>query len=563
MSTLETPTQIERDPSIRFHEAGTLNAVTRWIASHDEGLAEWFKNTRRAYQPDRADVQDTHRVAVLLLKDGDEGSEARMGLLDVGGATLEDVTQWSTWQDPRASRRSSALEEEETQGNGGKAYMYRLFAGAARILGVREGKRNCKGFVGDAGTVDRGTPGFIPDAAAGREVPIMSFSAEFEAALAPYGIGANDLPGPVREAALEREAFTLVEGAAPIGLYRGRIPVDELVRKAIRHEQSTIAIQQVQIYAFHNCEALDDGKPLELPPIAPYPGFETPDVCEIPEDLPLANGSLVSTTEGGEKPKGRVILFTSCDNMFYAYKNLKPRWKISYRTDHQMIGSKPVSDLAPTTPGTPFVYGTVELAALEPGYVDHGRRRPKDGPLIEAVDIFTAGRIKELARQINERRREHLDERSLDEVAEENRKLDEYKNRFLSEGGSGSGGAGDDGDGPPEEPPPPPPDYGTEPDTIELTVPDPVLRIAVGVSIQLKRILSTRVLDVLGRTVPAIDLDWSTDNVRVAAFDPDGRLVAMSKGQTEVCARVPGTDIVSARVVIDVWVVDHVLLTRG
>jgi hypothetical protein len=49
---------IERDPAIRFHEAGTLNAVTRWIASHDEGLAEWFKNSRRAYQGDRADVAE-------------------------------------------------------------------------------------------------------------------------------------------------------------------------------------------------------------------------------------------------------------------------------------------------------------------------------------------------------------------------------------------------------------------------------------------------------------------------------------------------------------------------
>ena len=34
---------IERDSQIRFHELGTLQSVTRWIRSHDEGLAEWLK----------------------------------------------------------------------------------------------------------------------------------------------------------------------------------------------------------------------------------------------------------------------------------------------------------------------------------------------------------------------------------------------------------------------------------------------------------------------------------------------------------------------------------------
>ena len=30
---------IERDNSIVFHEQGTLNAVTRWISTHDEGIS--------------------------------------------------------------------------------------------------------------------------------------------------------------------------------------------------------------------------------------------------------------------------------------------------------------------------------------------------------------------------------------------------------------------------------------------------------------------------------------------------------------------------------------------
>ena len=77
---------IERDPKIHFHELGTLLSVTRWIRTHDEGVAEWLKNSRRAYQQDRADVAEEHRAAILLLKDAQGKSPARIGLLDVGGA---------------------------------------------------------------------------------------------------------------------------------------------------------------------------------------------------------------------------------------------------------------------------------------------------------------------------------------------------------------------------------------------------------------------------------------------------------------------------------------------
>jgi len=220
---------IERSEPLRFHEKGTLNAVTRWIAAHHEGIAEWFKNVRRQYQVDRANVADDSRSAVLLLQDARRDKPARIGVLDVGGATLEDVTAWSTWQDPEASSRTSPLPEEETQGNGGKTYMYRLFDGMTRILGVKDGRRNCKGFEGQLESVDRGTPGWIPNAAEGRDVEISSSKAELREALAPYGVAFDDLPEAVRNAINSRDAFTLVEGENPCGLYKGRIDAEELV----------------------------------------------------------------------------------------------------------------------------------------------------------------------------------------------------------------------------------------------------------------------------------------------------------------------------------------------
>ncbi len=119
-------------------------------------------------------------MAVLLLQDERDQRPCRIGILDVGGATLEDVTAWSTWQDPEASGRRSGLAEEETQGNGGKAYMFRLFEGPARIIGVKDRHLNCKGFDGLADTVERGTPGWVPTLADGRDLEIQFFQCRTE-----------------------------------------------------------------------------------------------------------------------------------------------------------------------------------------------------------------------------------------------------------------------------------------------------------------------------------------------------------------------------------------------
>ena len=303
---------IERDSGgIKFHELGTLTSVTKWIRTHDEGLAEWFKNARRAYLQDRANVLEEHRTAVLLFKDTTPEDTARIALLDVGGATLEDVERWSVWQDPDASGRGSGLVEEETQGNGGKAYMYRLFEGDTRILGVNNKKLNCKGFSGPLNSLQRGIPGFIPDAVCGKQLPTQSWEYELRQALNPYDVSIEDLPNDVQIALKAREAFTLVEGLGPVGLFKGRIDANELVQRILWHEQSTLAIQQIRFYAYHNGCELNSGRPLELEVIEPYPDFSTPLPFEIPEDLPDDKCVVQSTTLNGTRPRGRLILYTS------------------------------------------------------------------------------------------------------------------------------------------------------------------------------------------------------------------------------------------------------------
>jgi hypothetical protein len=307
----------------------------------------------------------------------------------------------------------------------------------------------------------------------------------------------------------------------------------------------------------HNGRVLNDGKKLTLPPIAPYPGLDAPIINEIPDQLPLESGQLVSTTEGGTRDRGRLTLHTSAENMQAAYKMLRPRWQIVYRTRHQMIGAKSVSEIAGPSPGAQFVYGTVELPALEPAYVEHGRRRPKPGPLVEALDRFIGEKVRDVAQQISAKRQQKLDESTLDEVHEENRNLDEFKNRFLptyQDGGPGPGPL-------PPRPPGTEWEWGTVPEALEYSLPDDaVVQVGKGVTVALRSILDVCVRDANGRPVRS-GLEWFTSDHHVAGIFRDGLLEAKEKGNCEVWMRVRGTEIESKRIPVQVWNVDHVLLT--
>jgi hypothetical protein len=552
---------IERDERINFHPEGTLNAVTRWVSAHDEGIAEWLKNVRSAYQVDRANVAEADRVAVILLKDSDSHGPARIGLLDAGGATIEDIERWKVWQDPQASSRGISQLEEGNQGNGGKAYMFKMFNGPARILGVADRTRNCRGLDGPPMSVERGTPGFMPSMAEGREVHEVDWKTELQRSLQPFGLEIEDLPNEIKTVLDRRRRFTLVEGEDPVDLYRGRIDAQGLLQKVLRHDQSTLAVQQMRVYAIYNGITQNEGKPLELESIRPYPGLEGPYICEIPDELLDEDGVPQSTTQGGTKPRGRLILWTSEYNMPARHKVLKPRWKLSYRAGHQMLGSKSISEIAPATPGADFIYGQLELDTLA-AYAAHGRIRPKDGPLVQAVDLFASERIRDLAKQINDRRRHEQDSDELDEVHKENKLLDKFKNKFMpSEGFEGNGNRGIDGPGPGGgggggR------DYGYIPSVIEIGWPEErILRIGSGVPVRLATTLKTHVRDEQGLIVPGVNLEWVTDNEQIARADKAGVLRGRHRGSCSIYAKVPGTRICSPKVMIEIWVIDHVLLT--
>src|SRR3989344_4461963 len=285
------------EPLIRLpvHDFGTLQGLTSWINKHDEGIAELFKNVRAAYQENRADVKPQDRVAVIFIKDSDKEDPARIGVLDVGGLTFEDIEKWSMWQDPEASSRGRK-KDEETQGNGGKAYMYKLFSGPTSIWGIKDDKKNGAEFIGKRGSLERGIPKFITTH---REIwqprDVLNPTEEekdikindwkeclVDNLFSLYNASWADLPKEVKKALENRKSFTLVTGDNPIDWAEGKANIKNLVKQIIRHPQTQRSIQEVNFYVIHNGKLLFKDS-LELEKIDPYPKFEKPIEYDIPE----------------------------------------------------------------------------------------------------------------------------------------------------------------------------------------------------------------------------------------------------------------------------------------
>jgi hypothetical protein len=442
--------------------------------------------------------------------------------------------------------------------------MFRKFKGTTSILGVKEGRRNCKGFEGEIGTEERMFPGFIPDRTSGREVHIESCIDELNKAIASYNLSFEVLPRKVRIAIEERSAFTLVEGIDPTDVYKNKIDAKGLIKKIFRHDQATFAIEQIKsIYAAHNGTLINDGKPLQFEKIEPYLGFESPIIIPIPDELTDDNGNIHSTTLDGKKNPGQLILYTSKLNMPNKYKTLKPHWRVTYKTEKQTIGSIPVSDLIPITPGKNFVYADVILEALKE-QAQLGRARPVDSSFINAINNFTKDNLIELAKKINDKQKVDLDEEILSEIHKENQLLNKWKDKWLEPGGLGTGGTGD-GEGEDTDKkrePTPPVEWGSKPDSIEIDNENAVIKVGRGSTLYLPSLLNPVVRDEFGKPVPNVKLDWisSDKNIAYLLNSNEGDLISKNKGKCEIQVKVSDTDIISKPVIFQIHILERVSL---
>ena len=563
------------NPRLPVHDLGTLNHLTRWINRHDEGIAELLKNVRAAYQENRANVKPEERVAVILIKDSDKEDSASIGLLDVGGLTFEDVKKWSVWNDPDASSRGG-IKQEENQGNGGKAYMYRLFEGPAFIVGVKNDKQNQVGFIGKKGSLERGIPRFpttnrevwqpgeiLNPNEKEKDISLEDWKENLINTLSSlFKTGWTDLPKEVRNSLEKRNAFTLIVGNNPINWSEGKSNVKQFIGQLIKHQQSQRAIQQIKFYVIYNGRPLFD-KHLELEKIEPYPEFEGPYGYDLPHLLLAPNGNQVNTlkSSSGKHSPGKIILFTSKENMEVSYKTLKPRWIVVYSTDLEEVGQKSIAEISPNTPGAHFIHAKVHLNALSPDSVDAGRKRPNDTLLVSAVDEFLAEKIKELAKKIYDLQKKEVNKDILDDIKKENDFLDKLKNKFLPTDYGGLFGFGEtSGEGTGKKKNKKSPRiYGEPP--YEIKISSYSLRIAQGVEINLSAVLYPAVKDKNGNAVKSTDFTWKIIEGQNITLDKNGRCITLNTGECKINISVDGTDIKTPPIVVEVISIKDILLS--
>ncbi len=547
--------KIEKD-EIEFHQLGVLTSVTKWINTHERGFPEWIKNVRSAYN--RLNLPEKHKVAVLLFKDKDERGPAKLGLLDVGGATSEDIKRWSVWQDPEASSRGQE-KQEETQGNGGKAYMYRLFKGPAYIIGIKNDIRNCKGFSGECGSLDRGNPGFIPNKKEGKNCKISEWDYKLLSELQNFNANIANLPTEVRNTIYDRKSFTIVCGSNPVEWENKDI--NSFLKRIIKQSQSTLAIEQVKFYVIHNGKLLWRGKPLKLEDITPHPKFKEPIIYDIPKTLLTRDGNQVNTTKSpsGIHAPGRIILYTSKENMEASHVVLKPRWAVTYKTRYEIVGQKTMPEII-SAPGTHFIYASVELDALSPNYVNLGRKIPNEGPLIDAVDKFLSEKIRELAKQINEFNKEELDKSFLDDIQKENIYLNDLKNEFLPKGGAlevvDTNG---EGTGSKKQKTHKSVQWGEKTYKIETQV--YAFKIGVRVSVNLKTLLKPSAKDSSGNPILSPNWEWKSDNNNIIEIDNAGNCKAKLKGTCNIWVSLAKSSVISAPIEVEVWDIKEIILS--
>lgn len=201
---------------------------------------------------------------------------------------------------------------------------------------------------------------------------------------------------------------------------------------------------------------------------------------------------------------------------------------------------------------------------MGPDYVTVGRVRPNDGPLVRALDKFITEKLRELANQISAKNRVELDQKELDAVHRENQRLDQWKNQFLpTNGQQGEGGLEGEGLGSRRQRQRNPTKWGTTPVAIDIEHANETLKVGRGVCFPVDWFLQPHVIDGDGLPVRGSDLIWCSDNPRIADFPnpKEGRIVAKQKGQCAIQLQIKGKAIQSEPVQIDVWVIDHVLLT--
>lgn len=521
------------DEDVKVHEEGAIRLICAPFQSHENGLPEWIKNSADEYA--RTGRSEEGRIIIVVLNDGRHGRGSSISCVDFCGMTSAVIeNHFRRWADPDAALRGTAMDSVQGgHGNGGKCYMCQMFDRHALIHTVKNNLGNRYGVA--AGSVKFG---YVPSKAAGRDFKVNDTLHALREALTNLGCDWMALPEPVRKMAEASTGFTIVSGFGPKGL-SGRAQFTALISHLQDHAQMIRTLEFCRVCVILNGKAWNDGKPLSLPQIPPLPGGEAPRVIDIPETLiDPAYNNLVSTTDKGKLPQGRLTLRTSDRSMRWGRK---ARHTINFKANSGFIGYVPVPDLDVQSPFRDNIYGECALESLEP-FKQNDRGLLADAPLSRAVRAFLCQEISKYAKEFEAKEKKQYDQKEKSELSRINEALDRWKNQFLETLLSGRSGKG-------IGVVPPGPVRLPSGKVTNLVISLSHTKAGVGVSLK----PSIEFYDAKGRRVRPVPFEWVSEDTNVAMVDEDLAVVnTFAVGTTRIWAQTADGKVTSNKAVLEV-----------
>lgn len=409
---------------------------------HAKGLAEWMKNSADAYSTSTAAAESEHFI-LLRFKLGKPKKNSVFECIDFVGMSSNDIdSAFKKWGSATASKRGKEVATFGGHGNGGKFYMRQMFA-RAYFVTYRDGRLNIFGFN------DAKKYGYAKDT--------KNVKCSLEEALAAAGLSEITLPDAVRtrwKTEPKNAGFTVVRGEQP-EKFTGRSTVESILERIRLHPQTRRILRHKHVVFLP--DGASWGTRIELPPIAPRAGFETPREYPLPASFDIDGEKFVVPSH----PLGtsKLILRTS-EVPLTRNSSLAAVNTIDVMGEVGCIGSYRMNELGfmRNAPETEFIMGELDAPFLElpeVRSVKNDREKLIKNEITDAVLDWVRNCVESLAEEMAKKTETERQVQDLQTSAAFNVLLDSWKNRFMQKlqselfGGRGVGDAfGGSGSGP-------------------------------------------------------------------------------------------------------------------
>ncbi len=508
------------DRGIKVHSSGAIAHMCAPFRSHEQGLPEWFKNATAAYA--RENVPTENRVITLLFGKRRADDAPYIAVLDHVGMTVQDIEEkFADWGNPQSHLPDIETDEEIPggHGNGGKCYMTQMFEVSAYLHTVKDGRCSRYGFNGGDPH-----PGYFPDKARARGIPVSGAKEELTRALDELGVRVASLPDAVLAAIAVRGGFTLVVGIKPKH-FAERNAWKVLVEDAlINHHQMVQTTETNQIFVMRDGRAVADYAPIRMPEISPHEFAPEPRVVAIPALLKdPVSGQMCETTSQGA-PSGQLLLRTSDVSM---RRSRKGRHHIRFMSRAHAIAFLKMEDISRSY-WVDRMYGECQLDSLRQ-FETNDRARLAEAPLTRALEDWLKTQVFDYENEFKKRERLESNQDYQLRVQRLNEHLDRWKNRFLEDEQFLAGVGGGEGGGAAKR-------KKTKRRPLPEIAPSKVKvrceHSKAGVGVWLR--VEVQFLDSNGDRVAPVPFQWFSSDWAVATVDPAEGVVTHSPGRVQL-----------------------------